>query len=77
MAKKRFGLIVLAMVSGAVLSGCETRCDHSCVALGNEPSWDSSTSCYEAGGDVCVSSCKAMKNWDKRDGGTTYRCDCP
>jgi len=70
------GLIGLLMAGGLILVGCDTICDKSCVALGNEPNWDSSTSCASAGGTGCQSTCKVMKNWEKRDGGTTYKCDC-
>ena len=72
------GLIGLMMMVGLVLFSCKSKCDGNCVADAVDnwavDNWSKSKPCTTY--DYCYDSCKAMKNWDKRGSGTTYKCDC-
>jgi len=57
-------IIIVVMILGLFLIGCESKCDCVAHALDN---WGDSKSCTSY--DYCYGSCKAMKNWDKRGSG--------
>jgi hypothetical protein len=59
------GLIVLLLVSGLILAGCEDKC-------GNPGNCDN-TSGLGCAAFSCSSSCTSMRHWNSS---TTYKCDC-